>query len=88
MTPQPSLTWIADGVLLLLLLEGGVILLLRRRFAPAGAWWRLLPMLAAGACLVLALRVALVGASPGWLLAALGAALLAHLADLASRWAP
>jgi hypothetical protein len=48
----------------------------------------MLPMLAAGACLLLALRVALAGGSPTWLLTALGAALLAHIADLASRWAP
>ena len=88
MTPQPSLTWIADGILLLMLLEGGALLLLRHRLGPAGPWWRMLPMLAAGACLLLALRIALAGASPAWLLTALGAALLAHLADLATRWAP
>ena len=87
MTPPPSLTWIADGVLLLLLLEGGVLWLLRHRVATVTAWWRMLPMLAAGGCLVVALRAALAGASPVWLLTALGAALLAHLADLASRWA-
>jgi hypothetical protein len=88
MMAKSSLTWIVDAVLLLLLLESAVLWLLRRRIAPTTAWWRMLPMLTAGACLVAALRVALTGASPVWLLTALGAAFLAHLVDIASRWAP
>lgn len=46
----------------------------------------LLANLAAGACLMLALRAALVGAAPGWIALALIAALVAHGADLFRRW--
>lgn len=88
MMAQPSLTWITDAVLLLLLLESAVLWVLRHRIAPTTAWWRMLPMLTAGACLTAAVRVALTGSSPVWLLTALGAAFVAHLADIASRWAP
>jgi len=41
--------------------------------------------LLAGAFLLLALRAALTGAAPHWVLACLALALLAHLADLATR---
>lgn len=57
-------------------------------------WWydvgpdprRLVANFLAGLCLVLALRAALTGASWSWLAVWLGAALLAHVADLAQRW--
>ena len=41
---------------------------------------------AVAACLMLALRGALVGASWGWIAAAMAGAGAAHLADLALRW--
>jgi hypothetical protein len=45
----------------------------------------LLANLAAGACLVIAVRLALVGASWQWIAIALAASLLAHSTDLALR---
>lgn len=47
---------------------------------------RVLPNLAAGAFLLLALRACLGGASGGTTLFCLALALLAHLTDLHSRW--
>ena len=44
--------------------------------------------LLAGACLLLAAREALTGASAGAIAACLALSLVAHLADLAGRWGP
>jgi hypothetical protein len=44
--------------------------------------------LLAGACLLLAAREALTGASAGAIAACLAFSLVAHLADLAGRWGP
>lgn len=41
-----------------------------------------------GACLLLALRLAMVDAHWSWVAAALTAALLTHLVDLSRRWRP
>jgi hypothetical protein len=46
----------------------------------------LMPNLLAGAALLLALRLALADADWWWLALALTTALIAHLADLQSRW--
>ena len=46
----------------------------------------MLAFLLAGACLLLALRAALVGASWPWVAAPLAGAFAAHLADLGLRW--
>lgn len=51
---------------------------------PAAAG--MLPNLAAGAMLLLGLRLALSGAGRGWIAAALAAALAGHLTDLRHRW--
>ena len=53
----------------------------RTRLRTAG----ILANLAAGACLLLALRGALVAAEAQWILLALGAALVAHVTDVALR---
>jgi hypothetical protein len=42
--------------------------------------------LLAGASLMLAVRAALVGAAPVWILLCLSASLVAHVADVARRW--
>jgi len=58
----------------------------RRRRADRGA--RLAPLawtFASGAALVVALRLALVGAAWPWIAAALASSFVAHLGDLASR---
>jgi hypothetical protein len=77
---------IVDAVLALMLVEGILLawLHLRRGRGPAPA--DVLANLAAGLFLLLALRAALAGASWPWIAASLGAALVAHLSDLARRW--
>lgn len=72
---------IADLILALLATEAVVLTFLRR--PPPGA---VLPFLAAGACLALALRAALVGAWWGWIALPLAGAGAAHVLDLRNRW--
>jgi hypothetical protein len=75
---------IVDLILLLIVLEWLALVLLRRagRPAPDGV----LPYLASGAALLLALRAALAGAEWHWIALALLAAFITHLADLYQRW--
>ncbi|MHA7816078.1 MAG: hypothetical protein ACX93N_06350 [Pseudohaliea sp.] len=70
---------IVDALLALVLLEAIL-------FYRAGRGRALLPNLAAGACLLLALRAALTGAPPGWLGLWLAFAGVAHGLDVAGRW--
>jgi len=70
---------IVDALLLLVLLEA--VLFLR-----AGRGRTLLPNLAAGACLLLALRAALTGAPVALLGLWLALAGVAHGLDVAGRW--
>lgn len=76
-----------DGVIALVLLEMAALLAWHQRTGRGLAPRALLPNLLAGLCLMLALRGALVGAHAAWLLAAMAAAGLAHVADLRQRWA-
>ena len=81
---------LVDLVLLLTALEAAALTLYHRRTGRGIAPGALLPNLAAGACLLLALRAALRAAlgGAGWppiALALLGS-LLAHLLDLRRRW--
>ena len=75
-----------DLVLAIMMVEGVLLLVYHRATGRGIAPSRLIPTLASGAFLVLALRAALTGA--GWMAIAglLGAALIAHLGDLAVRW--
>ena len=73
-----------DIILLMVALEIVFLHSLRSRGAPALA--TLLPNLLAGACLLLALRLALGQASWVWLALALSGSLVAHLLDLRQRW--
>jgi hypothetical protein len=73
-----------DIILLLVALEIFLLRSLRSRGAPPVV--ALLPNLLAGACLLLALRLALGQASWVWLALALVASLVAHLMDLRQRW--
>jgi hypothetical protein len=76
---------IVDLILLMVIVEAAVIGLYRRwRGGPP--WSGLLANLLAGAALLGAVRFALSGAEWHWIAALLGAALLAHVVDLASRW--
>lgn len=76
---------IVDLILALTLIEA-LVLWLRHRWTGRGpAPARLLPTLAAGVFLLLALRLALTGAPWPWLGTSLAAAGLCHLLDLRAR---
>ena len=77
---------IVDLILLLVLAEAGGLVLLHRATSRGPVPAALLPNLAAGACLLLALRCGLQGVAwPVVALCLLGS-LVAHLADLRERW--
>ena len=75
-----------DWILLLIALEALAVLgyraLTRRGPAPAAFIGNIL----AGSFLLIASRIALAGASWGWIALSLIGAFAAHLADLAARW--
>ena len=75
-----------DLVLALMAVEAALLAWHRRRSGRGVPVAELLAFLLAGACLLLALRTALVGASWEWIAAALAGAGAAHLADLRLRW--
>lgn len=77
---------VVDLVLGMMMLEAALLVGYRRRTGRGVRIAELLTFLVAGACLLLALRAALVGASWEWIAAALAGALAAHLADLGLRW--
>lgn len=77
---------IVDLILALMMLEGALLLAYRLRTGRGLAPADLAVNLLAGACLLLALRGALVGAGWGWIAICLAAALPAHLADLRRRF--
>jgi len=77
---------IADLIVLLMVVEGVLLIAYRRRTGRGIAGRALWGNLASGACLLLALRGALVGAHWTWIALALAGALVAHLADLRCRW--
>jgi hypothetical protein len=74
-----------DLILALVAIEGGGILAWRAITGRGPRAAVILPNLLAGASLLLALRIALTGASPGALWICLAAAFAAHAADLAGR---
>ena len=75
-----------DLVLAFVALEAALLVWHRRRSGRGVPVGELLAFLLAGACLLLALRAALVGASWQWVALALAGAGAAHLADLRLRW--
>ncbi len=77
---------IADLVILCLLLEALLLGAYRRRTGRGLGYPDIAALLVPGAMLALALRAALVGAGWGWVAIPLGAALVAHLADLRRRF--
>lgn len=77
---------IVDFILAAVALEAVALLALRRRSGRGPGPAALLPNLLAGAALLLALRLSMAGAAWPWLALCLSVALLAHLADVASRW--
>lgn len=77
---------VADLILALTALEGLTLAAYYRGTGRGVAPGNLLGSLLAGALLLLALRCALVGAWWGWAAGCLLLSLVAHLADLRSRW--
>jgi hypothetical protein len=77
---------VIDAILLLMLAEGALLWFLRARFGRGLPPRAILTLLASGAALMLALRAALTGAPWELVSAFLTAGLVAHLADVASRW--
>lgn len=77
---------IVDIILGLMALEAVGLLLLRGWLGRGPSPNEILVSLAAGVCLMIALRVALTGGPWQAIAAALVASLLAHLADLGLRW--
>lgn len=82
--------WFASGriidlILALVMLEVIALAFLRVAKGRAVPLSGLLLTIAAGACLMLALRAALTGADWWWIALALTAALIAHLVDLRTR---
>jgi hypothetical protein len=76
---------VADIALGVMILEAVVLYALTARRGEGARYRALLANLAAGACLVIAVRLALVGADWPWIAAALAASLLTHSLDLAMR---
>jgi hypothetical protein len=75
-----------DVILGLIGLECALLAIYRRLTGRGVAMADVAANLLSGACLLLALRGALGGASWTWIAGALSAALLSHLADLRRRW--
>jgi hypothetical protein len=76
----------ADVVLAFVVLEACALFFLHRFVRQGPGLVPMLPTLAAGACLVVAVRLAMTGGTPVMLATALLGALVAHLADLGVRW--
>ena len=77
---------LVDLILMLVLIEATVLLRVHARSGGVIAPGPLMANLAAGTCLLLALRAALGGVGGIWIALALFASLLAHLLDLGLRW--
>ena len=77
---------IIDAILLMVWLEAALIWHWRRRLGHGPTLVSLLPVLASGFLLLLAVRAALTGAPWPWVALPLTAALFTHILDLASRW--
>lgn len=77
---------IADLILALVVIEAIALIVYWRRRGRGVPPLDLIVNLASGACLMLALRSALMHQSWQWTAAWLAAAGVAHLADIARRW--
>jgi len=77
---------VADLILLVLAIEAVVLMLWHRRTGQGLDGRAILGLTLPGVALVLALRFALTGAWWGWIGLVLGAAFLAHLFDVATRF--
>lgn len=77
---------VIEWILVLVVVEALALFALHRLTGRGPAAADLLPNLAAGACLLLAVHAALLDRPWVWVAAPLAAGLLAHLLDLSRRW--
>lgn len=77
---------VVDAILLLMLVEASWLLWRHDRHVSGPVFAELLPTLASGLCLLLAVRGALAGWPWPLLAAALAGAGICHLLDLRQRW--
>jgi hypothetical protein len=77
---------VVDAILVLMVIEACALWFWRKRVGRGPSLVALLPNFAAGACLLMALRAAVTNSGTGLIAGWLFGALVAHLADLASRW--
>lgn len=73
-------------IVALVALEALALVVLRNVLGLGPGLRRVAFNLAAGVCLMLALRAALLDQDPAWIALFLSGALVAHVADLATRW--
>jgi hypothetical protein len=78
--------WIVDAIVALVAVEAVVLVLWRARTGGGITVAETLANLSSGAALLLALRVAITGPLSTSVLCLLSVALIAHVADLVSRW--
>jgi hypothetical protein len=78
--------WIIDIILGLMAIEAVALIALRRLLGRGPSRLEILVSLAAGLCLLIALRVALTGGPWQLIAVALAASLVVHLTDLRLRW--
>ena len=83
--------WVADGrfvdaIIGFTLLETLSLLVYHRLSGRGPAPGSILPTLASGLCLMLALRASIAGAAWPWIVAAVFASGVAHASDLRRRW--
>ena len=78
--------WIVDAIIALVAVEAIVLVLWRALTGGGLPVAETLANLSSGAALLLALRMAITGGLSASVLALLSVALIAHVADLASRW--
>ena len=83
---MPGAQALVDLAIAITLAEGLVLCLLHRRTGRGVAPRDLLPNLAAGLCLMAAVRASITGAGWTWVAAGLLAAGLAHGVDVHRRW--
>ena len=86
MAAFPPDLWIVDAIIALVAVEGVVLVLWRALTGGGLTVAETLANLSSGAALLLALRMAITGGLSASVLALLSVALIAHVADLASRW--
>ncbi len=78
--------WLLDAILAGVVLEAVVLSALFRQTGRGVRPGDLVANLAAGACLLMAMRLGMAGAWWGWVCACLGGGLVCHVADLRERW--